>query len=105
MKLHSVLTFPVDQKLWQVEELRDELLHVSHGLKGGESPRGVHGVERAVRNIKALICLGPNTEKQNPFIDYTQPEHQQREREGKRNGERERERVRFSEIQILPNTF
>lgn len=48
-------TFSVDQELWEVEELGDELLHVSHGLIGGQAPRGVHGVKRPVRDIKALV--------------------------------------------------
>lgn len=48
-------TFSVDQELWEVEELGDELLHVGHGLVGGQAPCGVHGVKRPVRNIKALV--------------------------------------------------
>lgn len=48
-------TFSVDQELREVEELRDELLHVGHGLVGGQAPRGVHGVKRSVRDIKALV--------------------------------------------------
>lgn len=49
-------TFSVDQKLWQVEELWDELFDIRHGLVGRQTPRGVHGVERSVRNIKTLVC-------------------------------------------------
>ncbi len=49
-------TFSVDQKLGQVEELWDELFDIRHGLEGRQTPRGVHGVERSVRNIKALVC-------------------------------------------------
>lgn len=48
-------TFSVDQELWEVEELGDELLYVSHGLVRGQAPRGVHGVKRPVRDIKALV--------------------------------------------------
>lgn len=51
-----VSTFSVDQKLRQVEELWDELFDIRHGLVGRQTPRGVHGVERSVRNIKALVC-------------------------------------------------
>lgn len=51
----KVFTLSVDQEFWEVEKLWDELFHISHGLVGGQAPRGVHGVERPVRNIKALI--------------------------------------------------
>lgn len=50
-----IITFSVDQELWEVEELWDELLHVCHGLVGGQAPRGVHGVKRSVWDIKALV--------------------------------------------------
>lgn len=50
-----MITFSVDQEFWEVEELWDELLHVGHGLVGGQAPRGVHGVKRSVRDIKALV--------------------------------------------------
>lgn len=50
-----IITLSVDQKFWEVEKLWDELLHVSHRLVGGQAPRGVHGVKRSVRDIKALV--------------------------------------------------
>lgn len=50
-----IITLSVDQKFWEVEKLWDELFHISHGLVGGQSPRGVHGVKRPVRDIKALV--------------------------------------------------
>ena len=49
-------TLVVDQKLWQEEELWDELLDIGGGLVGGEPPGGVHGVERAVRQVKVIVC-------------------------------------------------
>lgn len=50
-----MITFSIDQEFWEVKELRDELLHVGHGLVGGQAPRGVHGVKCSVRDIKALV--------------------------------------------------
>lgn len=49
------MTLSVDQKFWEIEEFRDKLLHIRHGLVGRETPRGVHGVKRPVWDIKALI--------------------------------------------------
>lgn len=51
----KMLTFSVNQKFWEVEKLWDEFFHVSHGLIGGQTPSGVHGVKRPVRDIKALV--------------------------------------------------
>lgn len=51
----KIITLSVDQEFWEVEKLWDELFHVSHGLVGGQTPRGIHGVKRPVRYIKALV--------------------------------------------------
>lgn len=51
----KVITLSVDEEFWEVEKLGDELLHVRHGLVGGQTPRGVHGVEGPVGDIKALV--------------------------------------------------
>ncbi len=50
-----IITLSVDQEFWKVEKLWDELLHIGHRLVGGQAPRGVHGVKRPVRDIKALV--------------------------------------------------
>lgn len=52
-----MITLSVDQEFWEVEELWDELLHISHRLIGGQAPCGVHWVKRSVRDIKALVWL------------------------------------------------
>ena len=57
----KMITLSVDQEFWEVEKLWDELFYVSHGLEGRQSPRGVHGVERSVRDIKALVWVRPKT--------------------------------------------
>lgn len=49
------MTLSVDQEFREVEKLGDELLNVRHGLEGGQAPRGVHGVKRPVRDVKALV--------------------------------------------------
>lgn len=38
----KTITFSVHKEFWEVEELWDELFHISHRLVGGQAPCGVH---------------------------------------------------------------